>query len=331
MGVLWMAVTLVALSGSGLFALSCGLIGLQGGKQVEEMLKATLADSTVLGDRYLWMQALFGSMSIGFAIGPQLGRFANQTIGWNFTFLALSWVMLTSCVFLFWQFPVNQLSKGDKDGNASTKISVVGLRTALAALTGNRDLCLLIAVRFFHASSAHLMFATLGLFITDALAEPKERLADLLTCNSIVFTAVQLLQPLLSSSIKNLQPDFVLMSGMSAIVIGRLLFFIFCTSFTRCLYLYAVTLVGIGFYLPSMSAALTASADKQSLGLVLGVSTTVESVTETIMPVVSGMLFEALGPYGPCGLSLIFSCVSAALGFAFYFQQRCIVGKVKAL
>lgn len=187
----------------------------------------------------------------------------------------------------------------------------VPVRKVVAFVFRSRKLRGLFLLRLLHSCAAHVMLSTLSLFITSALGEGKERYSDLLSFNSAIFTSVQMAQPLVAYLLK-MSCRWALTVGMVTIAASRTLFVLYATSFATCCSCYACAIVGIALYMPAVSAATTQASDANTIGLILGLSSTMETIAETVMPFIGGLVFELWGPYGPCTVAMCCSIIAVA-------------------
>lgn len=314
----------LAISGPSIAALCFGLLSTQAFRQIEEILKAYVSDATEPEHRLVWLQVFYACAAVGFGAGPMFGKWCNASLGFKCTLALTASLALAASAWL-WRdglqmHPCNGKSKSHSPG--------MPVRQAVRQVANDANLRLLFLMRLCQSCAAHVMFSTLGLFMTKALGEPKEKYADLLSLNAMTFTCVQVLQPFVARII-GLSCTASLFGGMVIIAVSRAIFVFCATSFLRCFACYALAIVGIGMYIPAVVASTTAMVDPNIVGLTLGLSATVETVAETLMPIVGGIVFEMVGPYGPCTVAMTCSVLGVIPAMAFQRRQACAAAQRK--
>ena len=91
----------LAITGPSIVGLCLGLLGLQAWRQIDDILKAAMADATDEQQRLEWLQFFFACGGIGFGVGPMVGKWANASLGFNYTFGSLVCLVL-AVVALLW-------------------------------------------------------------------------------------------------------------------------------------------------------------------------------------------------------------------------------------
>lgn len=303
LGVLAVAYGSLALCGPSPVTLTLSLVGWQSMGRAGELLTTAMSDATPAEHSLTSMQVLFACTGLGFGLGPMGGKWGNATLGFGPTISALACLPLAAMVILW-----AGLGKHSAHRVADPAKSTAPVGAVLLRVLRNPEMRAYFLMRLCQSSAAHIMFSTLGLVIVAELREPKEKLADLLSFNSVIFVAVQVLQPVVARAV-GMSGRLAMTFGMGIIVLGRILMLCYMSSFGLLLAYYALVIVGIGLYLPAVTAAVTACADESEVGLIFGVFGTMETAAEIAMPLVGGVVFEVIGPRGPMCVAVVCSCL----------------------
>jgi hypothetical protein len=184
-----------------LVSLGVGLVGFSIAQQCEDISKSAIADVVPAAAVQSWMQLFYGAFGLAIWGAPRAGKAISAAHGFQGVTAASAGLLLFSTLTCVFAMPGGKVAKPAGETTEAKGGSAGGggsnLWAVMRKILQNPDMILLLLMRGFHASGAHLALATMGLFIKDGLKIDPSLLSELFSWIGLIFLVCMMIQPIL--------------------------------------------------------------------------------------------------------------------------------------
>ncbi len=277
------------------------LQGLTGGNL--SVAQAYITDVTDAKSRNRGLGMIGAAFGMGFIIGPALGGILSGISYHIPAFVAASLSFINLLLIMFW---LPESLTPERRADMSGSRPAITLTSLLQALRRPLSGPLLIT-RFFYGLAFAILQSIFSLFVL-------ERFNMNVTTTGLVLTYVGVVsvftQAWLVGKLSQRFPDRALILGGIIVMMFGLAAWAFApTVALMVLCCYPIALAG-GLLNTILSSALTKTVEPQEVGGILGLSTSIESFTRVLSPLLGGYLLGNVATWAPGGFSAILMIVT---------------------
>jgi len=281
--------------------------GLTGGNIT--VAQAYITDVTDEQNRARGLGLIGAAFGLGFIIGPVAGGALSQW-GYSIPAFTAASVSFINLILILTLLP-ESLSAEQRSNLAIQKRPPFSLKALLQALKRPK-VGPLLYLRFFYG----LAFATFqGIFSLYAQKIGLSSQTTGLVLGYVGLLAVVVQGGLIGLLTHRFRDNVLLISGLWIMTAGLLAW-----AFTRQLWLLLIVLVPLAFAGGMLNtviqSAITKSVERQEVGGILGLTTSLEAVTRVIAPSAGGLLLQGLGLWAPG----VFGAVLMAISVVFTYS-----------
>lgn len=274
--------------------------GLSGGNiSVTQAYVADLVEPEQQTRAYGYIGAAFGA---GFVFGPAIGAWTLAHYGYSATFLVAAGLQVLTLLITIVMLPESR-SKEDRQERAQLSDIVQSLRDP-------RVSPLLWQVWMF-ALSLYAWFAVWALFINAAIGLGASQTGYLFAASGVVNVFVQVF--VVGRVSDALGDRTTSNAGLACAVLG-FLWVPFVHSIPTLIPIFVLFSLGMALSRASLTALLTKASPINQRGTILGVSSSLDSLSGVLMPTPSTAILEVYGASFSGVLSATFSAIALTLG-----------------
>jgi MFS family permease len=279
--------------------------GITGGNS--SVTNAYLSDITSKKQKATYFGYLSATMGLGMIIGPAVGAYTMAT-GYDYLATAAVGALLSLVTLGFIAFALKEslLDKATK-----TKLDYLQpfkIAGSFAALKGQDIVKNVLVVRLFLGATLASYTSVMVFYLIDQFSLSQVQIGNFLffVGGFAIFNQIVLIKPIVA-----------LFGEARALVLGLFLLFAGLVSFPfveqywLLLLVYYLANLGFSICLPTIKSVLTTQTDKRNQGSILGLEESLGALMMTIMPVVSTLVYSAIGvnSFWIWGSLAAFACV----------------------
>jgi DHA1 family tetracycline resistance protein-like MFS transporter len=292
----------------GVIFMSRILDGLTGGNIT--VAQAYISDVTDEQNRSKGLGLIGAAFGLGFIIGPAAGGALSR---WGYSLPAFVAAAVSFFNFILILFILTESLPADQRELGSIKKRPPFTLKALRLVLKRPKVGPLLYVRFFYGL-AFATFQTIFALYAQEIGLNLQTTGFVLAYVGILSVVVQggLIGPLT----RRFRENALLISGLWIMTFALLAW-----AFTYHLWLLLLVLLPLAFsggvLNTVIQSAITKSVDRQEVGGILGIATSLEAITRVIAPSAGGFLLQSIGKWAPG----IFSAILMALSLAFAYYR----------
>ncbi len=264
--------------------------GLTGGNIT--VAQAYIADSTDEQNRAKGLGIIGAAFGLGFIIGPALGGFLSR-YGYSLPAFLAAAVSLFNLMMIFFFLPESLTPEKRESGSARQRppFSFKALQQALK----RPKVGPLLQLRFFF-SLGFAVFQTVFALFSQAIGLSAQVTGFLLAYVGVISVIVQ--AGLIGRLTRRFRENWLIMTGLW-VMTGALLAWAFTTRLIGLVIVILPLAMAGGVLNTVIQSALTKSVSREEVGGLLGIATSLESLTRVIAPIAGGYLLQNLGLWAP--------------------------------
>ena len=287
--------------------------GLTGGNI--SVAQAYITDVTDEKSRAKGLGMIGAAFGLGFILGPASGGFLSQYGYAVPAFAAAGLVMINLLMVAFWLPESLSLEKRTTQNLIQPRITFSAL---LAALQRPYSGSLLI-IRFFFGLAFAIFQTIFSLYVLRRFNLDAQQTGFILTYVGVLSVIVQ---GFLVGKLNERFPDPILILSSTILMGLSLLAWSFAPSVPVLLIILAPIALSGGILNTILSSALTKTVQAQEIGGILGLSSSIESLTRVIAPTLGGVLLDQFGTGSPGIFSAIILAGLCVYIWKTIFDQR---------
>jgi len=274
------------------------------------LAQAYITDVTDEKSRARNLGLLGAAFGVGFVVGPAMGGFLS-TFGYEVPALAAAGLSLVNFIWILAALP-ESLSVEKRGAIALNPRAPISVRALFAALRRPRVGPLLTSI-FVYSVAFGVFTATFALYALEKLGLTAQSTGYILAYVGVILVLVQSLAigPLTA---RVSEPRIIVMGV--AVVAVTLLAWGFVPNVPLLLVVLAPMAIGAGVLGTVLNSALTKSVSHDEVGGTLGISTSLQSLTQVVAPVLGGFM---LGQFGAWSLGVL---GALTMGWLFTYTWR---------
>ena len=277
------------------------LQGITGGNL--SVAQAYITDVTDTKSRNRGLGLIGAAFGMGFIIGPALGGIFSGVNLHLPAFVAASLSFINLLLIALWLPKSLTPEKRAQMSGSKPAITLGALLLALGRpLSGP-----LLITRFFYGLAFAILQSIFSLFVLERFNMSVTTTGFVLTYVGVVSVFTQAW--LVGKLSKRFQDQFLIISGMILMIFG---FLAWAFAPTVLLLLVSVTPIALagGMLNTILSSALTKTVEPQEVGGILGLSTSIESFTRVLSPMIGGFLLDKVAYWAPGSFSALLMIVT---------------------
>jgi len=272
------------------------LDGLTGGNIT--VAQAYITDVTDEQNRAKGLGLIGAAFGLGFIIGPAAGGVLSK---WGYSlpaFVAAS-VSFMNLIMILFLLP-ESLSAERRSAESAQKRPAINLKALQQALSRPK-VGPLLQMRFIF-SLAFATFQTIFVLYAQEIGLSSQTTGLLLAYVGILTVVVQ--AGLIGALTRRFRDNWLIINGLW-VMTGALLAWAFTTRLWTLMVVILPLAVAGGVVNTIIQSSITKSVDRQEVGGILGISTSLEATTRVIAPIAGGFLLQKLGLWAPGVFSAI--------------------------
>ena len=277
------------------------LQGITGGNL--SVAQAYITDVTDTKSRNRGLGLIGAAFGMGFIIGPALGGILSGINLHIPAFVAAGLSFINLLLIALWLPESLTPEKRAQISESKPAITLSALRQALQRpLSGP-----LLITRFFYGLAFAILQSIFSLFVLERFNMSVTTTGFVLTYVGVVSVFTQAW--LVGKLSQRFQDQFLIISGMILMIFG---FLAWAFAPTVLLLLVSVTPIALagGMLNTILSAALTKTVEPQEVGGILGLSTSIESFTRVLSPMIGGFLLDKVAYWAPGSFSALLMIIT---------------------
>jgi MFS transporter, DHA1 family, tetracycline resistance protein len=282
------------------------LDGLTGGNIT--VAQAYITDVTDEQNRAKGLGLIGAAFGLGFIIGPALGG-ALSKYGYSLPAFVAAAVAFINLIMIFLFLP-ESLTEDQKAEGSSQKRPPFTFEALKKALNRPK-VGPLLQMRFFYLL-AFATFQTIFVLYSQGLGFSSQTTGFLLAYVGILAVVVQ--GGLIGVLTRRFRDNWLIITGLW-VMTGALLAWAFTTRLWTLIVVILPLAVAGGVLNTVIQSAITKSVDRQEIGGILGLTTSIESLTRVIAPIAGSFLLQSLGLWAPGVFSAILMILALVLAY----------------